>query len=53
MLNFLECMRSREVPSAPIEAGYNHSIAALLADESFVRRSRVAYDEKKRRIREG
>ena len=53
MLNFLECVRSREVPSAPIEAGYNHSIAALLADESFVRRSRVAYDEKKRRIREG
>ena len=53
MLNFLECVRSREVPSAPIEAGYNHSIAALLADESFVRRSRVAYDEKQRRIREG
>ena len=53
MLNFLECVRSREVPSAPIEAGYNHSIAALLADESFVRRSRVVYDERKRRIREG
>lgn len=53
MLNFLECVRSRGIPNAPIEAGYNHSIAALLADESFVRRSRVAYDEKKRRIREG
>ena len=53
MLNFLECVRSRETPNAPIEAGYNHSIAAILADESFVRRSRVVYDDRKRRIREG
>lgn len=53
MLNFLECMRSRKIPNAPIEAGYNHSIAAILADESYVRRSRVVYDERKRRIREG
>ena len=53
MLNFLECVRTRETPNAPIEAGYSHSIAAILADESFVRGSRVVYDAAKRRIREG
>ena len=53
MLNFLECIRTRHEPNAPIEAGFNHSIAAILADESFVRGARVEYDPKKRRIREG
>ena len=52
MLNFLECVRSRATPNAPIEAGYSHSIAALLADESFVRGRRVEFDAKKRRIRD-
>ncbi len=51
MLNFLECVRTRLQPNAPIEAGYSHSIAALLADESFLRGSRVEYDPAKRRIR--
>lgn len=53
MLNFLECVRTRTEPNASIEAGYNHSIAAILADESFVRGRRVEYDPRKRRIREG
>ena len=52
MLNFLECVRSRKTPNAPIEAGFSHSIAAILADESFVRGGRVEYDESTRRIRE-
>ena len=53
MLNFLECIRSRETPNAPIDAGYNHSIAAILADESMVRGCRVKYDSQRRRIRPG
>lgn len=53
MLNFLECVRSREEPHAPIEAGYNHSVAAILADESMVHGCRVKYDPQKRRIRPG
>ena len=51
MLNFLECVRTRETPNAPIEAGYNHSIAAILADESFVRGRRVEFDAGTRKIR--
>ena len=52
MLNFLECVRSGATPHAPIEAGYNHSIAAILADESYVRGRRVEFDAKRRRIKD-
>ena len=51
MLNFLQCVRTRQTPHAPIEAGYNHSIAAILADESFVRGRRVEFDARTRKIR--
>jgi predicted dehydrogenase len=37
MKNWLECLRSRKVPNAPIEAGYAHSVAAIMADEAYVR----------------
>ncbi len=53
MLNFLECARNRQTPHAPIDAGYSHSIAAILADESFMRGARAEYDHAKRRIRTG
>lgn len=53
MLNFFQCVRSRQTPNAPIEAGYAHSIAAILADESFVRGRCVVFDKDKRTIRNG
>ena len=34
--NFLECVRSRQQPIAPIEAGYAHSVAVLMADEATI-----------------
>lgn len=52
MLNFFECVRSRSEPNAPIEAGYGHSVAAILADESWVRGRRVEFDPQKRKIRD-
>ena len=30
MLNWMECIRSREKTNAPVEAGYNHSIANIM-----------------------
>ena len=51
MLNFFQCVRSRQAPNAPIEAGYSHSIAAILADESFVRGRCVVFDPRKRTIK--
>lgn len=53
MLNFFQCMRSRETPNAPIEAGYSHAVAVLMAEEALRRGRRMVYDAKKRRIREG
>ena len=52
MLDFLRCVRTRETPNAPIEAGYSHSVAAILADESFVRGRTTEFDPKRRRIRD-
>lgn len=34
MRNWLECVRSRKQPSAPIEAGYQHSVALCMAIEA-------------------
>jgi predicted dehydrogenase len=51
MLNFFQCVRSRKQPNAPIEAGYAHSIAAILADESFVRGRCVEFDQRSRKIK--
>jgi predicted dehydrogenase len=53
MKNWLECVRSRREPAAPIEAGYRHAVACLMADESWVRGTRVVYDPAERRILPG
>ena len=53
MLNWLKCLRTRQQPNAPIEAGLSHSVAVILADEALVRGRRLIYDPQKRAIREG
>ncbi len=53
MKNFLECVRSRKQPLAPIDAGYTHSVAVIMADEALIRGKRIVYDAAKRAIREG
>lgn len=53
MKNFFDCVRSRQAPNAPIQAGYSHAIATLMAEESFARGSRMVYDPVKRTIRAG
>lgn len=52
MKNWLECLRSRQTPIAPIEAGYAHSVAVIMADEALVRGARMTYDPDRREIRE-
>ena len=53
MLNFLKCLRSRQQPNAPIESGYSHSVAVIMADEALIRGRRMVHDPVKRAIREG
>ena len=53
MKNWFDCMRSRQQPAAPIETGYGHSVACIMADESFLRGRRLIHDSDKRKIHEG
>ena len=53
MKNWFECMRTRKEPAAPIEAGYGHAVACIMADEAFIRGRRMVHDPAKRIIHEG
>ncbi len=53
MKNFLDCVRSRKEPIAPIEAGYAHSVATIMADEALTTGRRMVYDAAKREVRAG
>jgi predicted dehydrogenase len=50
-LDWLQCIRSGGTPNAPIEAGYQHAVAVLMADESYKTGRKVVYDPQKRVIR--
>ncbi len=52
-LNWLQCIRSREDPIAPIEAGYQHAVAVIMAMTAYDTGRRQAYDHAKREIRPG
>jgi predicted dehydrogenase len=54
MKNFLDCVRSRQTATnAPIEAGYQHAIATIMADEAFITGKRMVYDPAKKVIHAG
>ncbi len=53
MRNWLDCLRSRQPPNAPIDAGYSHSVAVIMADEALVRGTRMVYDPARRVIHAG
>ncbi len=53
MKNWMECIRSRNEPNAPVEAGYNHSVASLMVTESLLRGRKVVFDKKKQEIVNG
>jgi predicted dehydrogenase len=48
--NWLDCMRSRQAPNAPIEAGFAHAVACCLGREAERTGRRVRYDAATRRI---
>jgi len=52
-LDWLQCLRSGHSPVAPIEAGYQHSVACIMAMQSYDSGRRTVYDPQQRAIREG
>lgn len=51
MKNYFDCIRTRQTPNASIDAGYAHSVAAIMADISFQKRKEVTYDPARRAIK--
>lgn len=50
MENWLQCIRTREQPNASIDAGYQHAIACILANEALKSNCRAVYDHKTRSV---
>lgn len=53
MRNFMECMRSRKQPNAPVEAGYYHSIACIMTNAAVRTGSKATFDEKTQEVMVG
>ena len=51
--NWMECVRGRKTPNAPIEAGYQHSIATIMANAAYRTGLRVTFDEKTQEVMAG
>ena len=45
MRNWMECVRSRKQPNAPVEAGYNHSIACIMTNAAVRTGGKAFFDE--------
>ncbi len=46
MMNWMECVRSRAKTHAPVEAGYSHAIATIMANAAFRTGLQATFDEK-------
>lgn len=48
--NWMECVRSRKQPHAPVEAGYAHAIAVIMANAAVHTGAKVTFDEKTQEV---
>lgn len=53
MRNWMECIRSRKEPNAPIEAGFNHSVACIMSNAAYRTGLRVTYDPVRQEVLAG
>ena len=50
MRNWMECVRSRKMPNASIEAGYSHSVALCMCIAAMQTGTRVTFDDKTQQV---
>jgi len=50
MRNWMECIRSRKEPNAPVEAGYYHSIANIMTTAASRTGKKATFDEAKQEV---
>jgi predicted dehydrogenase len=53
MRNWMECVRSRKTPNAPIEAGYSHSIALCMNVAAVQTGQKVTFDDATQQVMVG
>lgn len=53
MRNWMECVRSRKQPNAPVEAGYSHSIANIMTNAAVHTGQKATFDEKTQQVMAG
>ncbi len=53
MKNWMECVRSQMKTNAPVEAGYHHAIACIMANAAYRTGLRVHYDENSKQVMVG
>jgi predicted dehydrogenase len=53
MRNWMECVRSRKEPNAPVEVGYSHSIASIMTTAAAHSGVKATFDEKKQEVMVG
>lgn len=51
--NWMECIRSRKQPNAPVEAGYSHSIANIMTTAAAHTGLKATFDEKTQEVMVG
>ncbi len=53
MRNWMECVRNRATPNAPVEAGYSHAIATIMTNAAVRTGNKAFFDEKKQEVMAG
>ncbi|MEO8472820.1 MAG: Gfo/Idh/MocA family oxidoreductase [Chryseolinea sp.] len=53
MRNWMECVRSKKTTNAPVEAGYAHAIALIMANAAARTGTKVTFDEAKQEVMAG
>jgi predicted dehydrogenase len=51
--NWMDCVRSRKQPNAPVEAGYSHSIATIMTTAAAHTGLKATFDEKTQEVMVG
>jgi len=53
MRNWMECVRSRKQTNAPVDAGYNHSVACIMVNAAIRTKETVTFDPAKQEVMAG
>lgn len=51
--NWMECIRNRKQPNAPVEAGYSHSVACIMTTAAARTGLKATFDEKTQEVMAG